>query len=173
MALEMIPGISALYNILKRDVERGNDILEQRKALSKDLLDNCNAWTAALLQTFDRIMQNWENDGRDAAMKQIEAQMYDFMKLDYHSLENHSPILLFLRGDSRFEAFAHACCQFYQSALDLKRLVYGQIEESPNHHVSSNDVGMQRMVELWHEEVGRMLQAVRREHNAVKTIIPK
>lgn len=143
MAIEMIPGINALYNILKRNIDRGNDVLQQRKALAKELHDNCNAWSVALLDTFERIMQGWETDGRQAAMRAIEAQMMDFMKLDYHSLEGRSPVLMFLREDDRFSVFVHACARFYESALGLKRLVYGQIDLAGNSRTRKRSISFE------------------------------
>jgi len=40
------------------------------------------------------------------------------MKLNYESLKDTSPILLFLREDSRFEAFALRLCQLLQISLE-------------------------------------------------------
>jgi hypothetical protein len=55
------------------------------------------------------------------------------MKLEYWSLESTSPILLFLKEDERFQPFVMSCIAFYNSALSVKRLVYGQIEDTPGH----------------------------------------
>jgi hypothetical protein len=168
-----IPGLSTLYAILKRHIDRGNDILAQRKALADELMENCRNWSQILIATFDQAVSRWQIEGRDAAEKEIMEQEMDFMKLNYHSLKDTSPILLFLREDSRFEDFALSCANFYTSALDVKRLVYGHIESHPGHFVTERDVGIAKMVELWRHEVESMLHDVTTEHMRVKVIVPK
>ena len=168
-----IPGLSTLYSILKRNIDRENDVLAQRKRLADELIENCRKWAGVLIDTFSHAVRRWETEGRDAAEKEIMAQEMDFMKLDYWSLEGTSPILLFLKEDARFEEFAQSCAKFYKSALYVKRLVYGQIESHPGHYVSERDVGIGKMVELWSNEVERMLRDVTTQHMRVKVLLPK
>lgn len=171
--LELIPGISALYNILKRNIERGNDVLVQRKELSKELMENCRSWSSILLSTFDKAVGRWAIEGREKAASEIMKLEEDFMKLDYWSLEASSPILLFLKEDRRFEIFADSCANFYKSALYVKRIVYGDIQAHSGGYVSADDVGIKGMVDLWREEVERMLREVSTEYMKVRTIEPK
>ena len=168
-----IPGISTLYSILKRDIDRDNDIFNQRKKLSDELVENCRKWAEILIDTFDHAVERWEVEGREAAEREIMKQEMDFMKLDYWSIEETSPILLFLKKDTRFAEFSHSCAEFYKSALYVKRLVYGQIESHPGVYVSSQDVGIRKMVELWKNEIERMLRDVTTEHMRVKVLLPK
>jgi hypothetical protein len=80
-------------------------------------------------------------------------------------------LLLFLKEDERFRAFADACAQFYKSALYVKRLVYGDIERYPNERVTLNDVGIDGMVRLWQQEVGRIFRDVTTRYHEIKTIV--
>jgi hypothetical protein len=167
-----IPGLSTLYAILKRNIELKNDVVAQRKELAAELYQNCRKWTEILIETFDKASLDWARKGKDAALKEVEKQIDDFMKLDYWSLESNSPILRFLREDKRFETYARSCANFYLAALDLKRLVYGGIEDHPGHKVTLGDVGVQRMFQLWKEELEAMLQDVSMRHNEIRTITP-
>lgn len=101
MAIQ-IPGLSMLYAIHKRNIDRENDILVQRKRLADELMNNCRIWAKELLATFDVAVRRWKADGRGAAQKEIMELEHDFMKLNYWSLESSSPILIFLREDHRF-----------------------------------------------------------------------
>src|ERR1700727_2801878 len=76
-----IPGLSTLYAILKRHIEVKNDALAQRQELAHGLLENCQKWSEALLSTFDAAVKRWENEGQQAAEREIVAQEEDFMKL--------------------------------------------------------------------------------------------
>lgn len=168
-----IPGLSTLYAILKRRIDRDNDVFAQRRHLADELMANCRQWSAVLLAVFREAAKRWAHEGRDAAAEEILAQERDFLKLDYESLESSSPILVFLREDSRFENFADACARFYRSALSVKRLVYGRIQTHPDVYVSEGEVGIAGMVAAWENEVERMLQEVSREYRVVKTLTPK
>lgn len=168
-----IPGLSTLYAILKRDIERKNDILTQRKDLAEQLLKNCQAWAQVLLTTFDTAIERWRVEGREAAEREIMDQQNDFMKLDYWSLGTESPILRFLDEDERFKPFVASCIDFYQSALSVKRLVWGQIEDHPGHYITSHETDVGVMVALWKAEVERMLHDVSLQHMAVKVLTPK
>ncbi len=168
-----IPGLSTLYSILKRNIDRENDVLAQRQALAGELVDNCHKWAEVLIDTFSEAVRRWETEGREAAEREIMAQEMDFTKLDYWSLEATSPMLLFLKEDARFKEFAHSCERFYKSALSVKRLVYGDIERHPGEYVSQRDVGISGMVELWGNEVERMLRDVKTEHMKVRVLLPK
>src|SRR2546425_61132 len=121
-----IPGLSTLYSVLKRDIDRKNDVLAQRKDLAKELMENCRKWASVLLDTFDEAVRRWQGPGgRQAAEREIMALESDFMKLDYWSLKDGSPILKFLREDKKFAPFADCCADFYKAALYVKRIVYG------------------------------------------------
>jgi len=171
MAFE-IPGLATLYAILKRNVDRQNDVLAQRKKLADELMNNCHTWAQVLLDTFDDAVDRWEREGREAATNEIMELEGDFMKLDYWSLKSTSPILVFLREDERFAQFADTCAEFYHSALGVKRLVYGEIQDHPGHYVSERQVGIKKMVDLWRAEVERMLENVTMHHMKVKVITP-
>jgi hypothetical protein len=168
-----IPGLSTLYSIHKRQIDRRNDLLAQRKELADELTENCRAWARVLLDTFRKAVERWSSEGRSAAESEIMEQEMDFLKLDYWSLEQTSPILLFLKEDPRFGEFADSCAKFYKSALSVKRLVYGDIEAYPGHYVTEHDVGIARMVELWSGEVERMLRDVAAQHMRVRVLAPK
>lgn len=168
-----IPGLSTLYSILKRQIDRENDLLAQRKKLADELMENCRNWAGILLETFRNAVRRWGTEGRAAAEKEIMEQEMDFMKLDYWSLEHTSPVLRFLKEDSRFEDFANSCARFYKSALSVKRLVYGDIEAHPGQHVTERDVGIAGMVDLWSGEVEKMLRDVATHHMRVRVLAPK
>ncbi len=167
-----IPGLSTLYAIHKRGIDRKNDVLQQRKELAKELLENCQTWSKVLLETFAAAVERWKVDGREAAEQEILAQEQDFMKLEYWGLEHESPIMKFLAEDRRFVAFVNSCADFYHSALSVKRLAWGQIEDHPGHFVSSHDVGLDVMVAAWHAEIERMLRNVSTNHMALKVLTP-
>lgn len=168
-----IPGLSTLYAILKRHIEVKNDVLAQRKELAHNLLQNSQMWSQALLTTFDTAVNRWKSEGRQAAEREIAAQQDDFMKLDYWSLESSSPVLIFLKEDERFKPFVDSCAAFYNSALSVKRLVYGQIEDAPGHFIYSHEHEVGDMVKAWRAEVERMLRDVSVNHMKVMVLPPK
>jgi hypothetical protein len=168
-----IPGLSTLYSILKRDIDRRNDIFRQRQELSSELMDNCRRWSEVLVSTFRGAVNRWTSEGREAAANDIVALEMDFLKLDYYSLESSSPILSFLREDSNFRAFADACADFYKSALSVKRIVYGDIQTHPGVYVSEGQIGIRGMVNAWENEVERMLREVGREYMKVRVLSPR
>ena len=65
-----IPGLSTLYAILKRDIELNNDKLEYRRSLAEGLYENCLAWSKALVETFERAVDRWAEDGRGEQEKE-------------------------------------------------------------------------------------------------------
>ena len=168
-----IPGLSTLYAIFKRNIDRENDVFAQRSRLADELMANCRQWSSVLLAVFRDAVRRWAQEGRDAAAEEIMAQEQDFLKLDYWSLESSSPILRFLSEDPRFVDFSNACAQFYRSALSVKRLVYGDIQTHPGVYVSEREVGIAGMVNAWQNEVERMLSEVSREYMVVRTLTPK
>ena len=167
-----IPGLGTLYSILKRDIDVRNDTLAGRKQLSKELYDNCRTWAQVLVDTFDEAVRRGETEGKGAAFREMEELIGDFLKLDYYSLESSSPILQFLQMNSRFREFAESCARFYESALNVKRLVWGDIERHPGEYVSSNKVGIEGMIDLWKVEVEKMLRDVAEKYHAVHVIQP-
>jgi len=168
-----IPGLSTLYDILKRNIERDNNVLTQRRQLASELMENCRQWSGILIDTFQRAVERWEKDGSFAAEYEIMAQEQDFLKLDYWSLESSSPILIFLIEDARFRNFVDSCARFYRSALSVKRLVYGDIRTSAGEYVTVGQIGLRGMVSAWQDEVERMLRDVSHEFMHIKTITPK
>jgi tRNA uridine 5-carbamoylmethylation protein Kti12 len=168
-----IPGLSTLYSIFKRNIDRENDVLSQRKQLASELMENCRTWTGILIETFQNAVQRWNSEGRAAAEHEIVNQEQDFLKLDYWSLKSSSPILVFLKEDTRFRRFADSCASFYQSSLSVKRIVYGEIMTSERNPVTIDKVGLKGMVSAWRDEVERMLKAVHYEYMQIKTITPK
>ena len=168
-----IPGISALYAILKRHIDRGNDVLSQRKDLANELRENCLKWTALLEETFLQVEQKVDDFDFRGAQKTIEAQMADFMKVDYKFLEQESPILLFLAEDNQFKGFVESCAGFYRSGLDVKRIVYASIPDANGNEIRLKTDGLSKVSQAWRNELERMLGRVNHEYMKVKTIVPK
>ena len=168
-----IPNLNTLYAIIKRDIDNKNDRLEYRKELAKELKDNCQEWARVLVETFNNAIERWEEEGRDAAANEIMDLEMDFLRLNYHSLREDSPIIKHLHKDGRFADFAEACCQFYKSALYVKRIVYGQIKNDSGKHISSNDTTIDIMVTIWCDEVKRMLENVRYKWMEIQTLEKK
>ena len=168
-----IPGLSTLYSIHKRQIDRKNDILKQRQEFAHGLLQNCQMWAQALLTAFDAAVHRWHTEGEQAAKDEIVAQEEDFMKLEYWSLESTSPVLLFLKEDDRFAPFVSSCAAFYNSALSVKRMAYGQIQDASGIFVFSDQRLVRDMVKLWRSEVERMLREVSINHMHVMTLTPR
>lgn len=171
----IIPGFSTLYNILKRDIELDNTKLEYRRFLAKELYDNCLNWSEALMNAFGLAVKKWEKVGRADAEREIMKLVEDFnlQKINYTSLRSDSPIIEHLLSDKRFKSFAEASVDFYESALDVKRIAYGDIKDSTGNKINSNDAGIQKMVGLWKDEVNRMIKNVNHEWMKVQIIEPK
>jgi hypothetical protein len=74
-----IPGLGTLYSILKRDIDRKNDIFRQRQELSSELMANCRAWSEVLVTTFRGAVNRWTTEGREAAANDIRALEMDFL----------------------------------------------------------------------------------------------
>ncbi len=167
-----IPGLSTLYAILKRNIDRKNDILTQRQELSTELYDNCVAWSRILQEVFEKVRAVSAADGRDAGRQLVEEQIRDFAKLDYYSLQGSSPIVAFLQEDEDFAELAGACTAFYDSALDVKRIAYGSLEREPGVFVSEHEVGIDEMVRLWLQELERALERVTIAYHRTRTVTP-
>jgi len=160
-----------IRELLRDDILPKKDEFEQRKELSEKLWRTSWDWAKILLTTFENAVLKWcqEGEGRQAAEAEIMAQDEDFTKLDYWSLRDTSPIITFLRQDVRFAPFADNCAEFYESALSVKRLVYGNIKASPQKYVTIHDVGIETMVKLWKQEVEQMLERVTVEYHKIQT----
>jgi len=113
-----IPGLPTLYAILKRHIDRGNDILAQRKALADELMENCRSWSRILIDTFEEAVTRWRNEGRHAAEKEIMEQEMDFMKLNYESLKDASPNIIVPQGRLSFRSLCVKLCQLLQISLE-------------------------------------------------------
>ena len=172
MGLPII-GFRTLYEIYKRHVERENDILAQRKQLASELYETSATWTTLLIETFDEAIALWENEGKEVAILAVEGLMNDFSKLDYYSLRDTSPILNFLDEDKPFQEFVYACRQYYQSALGIKRLVYGGIKNHEGQYVSMQNAEIRDIITLYSEELELMHRRITDAHNAIKTVLPK
>jgi len=159
-----IPGLSTLYAILKRNIDRDNDVLRQRKDLALELKTNCHQWSEILVATFREATRRWEADGSAAAIREILELEQDFLRLDYYSLESASPILSFLSEDPAFRPFADACASFYRSALAVKRMARGDLETVTAIRGAERE---------WRSEVERMLRKVDYEHQRVRTLVPQ
>ena len=166
-----IPGLGTLYAILKRDIEVGNQRLEYRRTLAAELYQNCEDWSRLLVTTFDRAVERWARNDYNGAAKEIMDLQNDFLQLDYRSIRTGSPIIEHLSTDPRFRTFAEACCAFYESALSVKRMVYGEIQDSRGRYVRA-DMGAHigRMESLWRQEVERMLEMIGREWHQIRTL---
>jgi hypothetical protein len=97
----------------------------------------------------------------------------DFTTVDYYSLETSSPILKYLSEDERFAAFSRACASFYKSALSVKRVVYGDIQDAHGRWVSSGQVGVGAMVALWQAEVEKGFREVATQYMHIRVLKPK
>lgn len=168
-----IPGLGTLYAIFKRDIDVKNDRLEYRRELAKELYDNCQEWSRLLVSTFDSAIIRWSDEGRNSAADEIMELVEDFHKINYYSLREDSPIVKLLLSDSRFTEFGEACCEFYKSALDIKRIVYGDIQNRYGEYISCQEVGVEKMVNLWKSEVERMLKTVTYKWMEIKTLEKK
>ena len=165
-----ISGLKVLYSILTRDIERTNNVLEQRRTLAADLRDNALRWAQLLLDTFDDAVRLAEEEGREAALAAVDELIADFMEIDYRALDESSPILEYLDEDKRFSEFVYSCRQFYQSALHIKRLVHGGIQDHDEAYISMQDTDIQQVVQTYKNEVELMVNRVTSTHNALKTI---
>ena len=165
-----IPGLSTLYAILKRDIEVRNQRLEYRRELAEQLHQNCEKWSQLLVATFDQAVVRWAREGRQAAEKEIMDFQADFLALDYSSLRENSPIIMHLHNDERFREFAEACYAFYDSALEVKSIAYGNILSREGGLVDAQDTDVVTMTRLWKDRVKRMLESVRYEWRKVQTL---
>ena len=176
---KLISQITTLYGIHKRQIDRDNDVLSQRKQLASELNQNCRLWARILLDTFNEAVRRWTAPGtqpdsaRRAALDEIIALEQDFLKLDYWSLEDTSPILKFLREDDRFAAFAGSCAHFYKSALRVKRITYDDIQATDGGYVAMHRDALSDVVRAWESEVERMMQKVSHEYHAIQTLLPR
>ena len=168
-----IPGLSTLYAIFKRDIDVKNDRLEYRRELAKELYDNCREWSKLLLEYFDQALAKWMEEGKGAAMHKILELEDDFHQLNYNSLKEDSPIIRHLQKDRRFKGFSDSCCEFYQSALGVKRIVYGDIKNKQGEYISLNDVEIDEMVSLWKDEVRGILNEITYKWMEIQTIEKK
>ena len=168
-----IPGLETLYEILRRNIERKNDVLVQRKELAGELVLNCRKWSRLLIEAFEQVQKVWAREGKENALKKLEEVIEDFLELDYWSLEETSPILRFLGEDLRFVKFVDSCARFYESSLHIKRVLYGSIEASPNQFVDVNDVGVQEMMKMHLRSIEWHLRNVSTEFMEIRTLTPK
>ncbi len=168
-----IPGISTLYEILKRDIERKNDVLSQRKKLSAELRENAHRWTNLLADTFSKASSRIADDDYRAAEKEIMELWTDFRQVDYKLLEETSPIIQYLLEDERFESYTQSCVRFYKSALDLKRLVYTGIKKADGHDVRLKRDGFSKIEKAWKRELEDMQSDLDREFMKIKVLEPK
>lgn len=159
MALQ-IPGLSTLYAILKRDIEHQNNQLRQRKELAKELHENCRKWSDLLVNSFSTVFKFLEANGKEAAEKEINSLMSDFLELNYRALEKESPIIRFLRKDKRFKSFAETCIKFYNSALDIKWIVYGEVEAHHGLLVDIENKDLDDRVRIYQQEVRAVFERV-------------
>ena len=170
-----IPGLSALYAILTRQIGRKNSILTNRQSLAREVAESIEKWAELLNDTFLGALSTWEADGKAKAQKTVNDLIRDFIKVRYSALRTSSPILRHLAEDERFEPFATASVEFYQAAIETKRLVYGQIETSPGEYLVANSasgVASRRMIEEWLREIERKLNRVQTEYDRIRTIAP-
>jgi hypothetical protein len=155
--------VAATRRILLEQPEytRGDET-NRRKTLAEKLYKNCTRWSQVLIEVFDEAGRSWARQGLDSARDIIIQQQKDIDKLDYWSLRAANPILLFLKKDSRFVAFADACGAFYVSALDVKARAYGSIRELNNEQIEME-------VARWGDEVEAILRPVADEFHKLQT----
>jgi len=168
-----IPGISALYAILKRNIDRDNDVLNQRKNLASQLKDNCYKWVEILEQVFSNAEKMVDNRDYLGAKRAVENQMDDFLKLNYKSLKTESPILIFLDEDERFSKFVDSCENFYRSALDIKKVVYRGVRDADGYEVRLEKNGLSAVRNAWRYELESMIDRVNHEYMMIEVIKPK
>jgi hypothetical protein len=165
-----LPGINTLYSILRRDIELSNNHLEQRVKLASDLHANAQKWIEVLMTTFNEAIAAQKSGDNQEARKIMEAQIWDFMKLDYWSLKKNSPILIHLKEDRRFRVFVYACVNFYDSALQIKQLVYGGIEDADGNYLNAQTSPIEDVTSLYRENLEDMLSSITRAFHEVQTI---
>jgi hypothetical protein len=161
-----IPFLSDLLSVFQRRLDVGNDVLADRKLKAQLLTDTCAKWAELLHAMLNDAAVTARTRGSNAAAKIIEAQQRDFLKLDYHVIREESPILLYLREDSRFAPVASASSEFYDGAIDLKALnqrYYSERESMP----------LERAINSWLERLEVLLENVRAENRKVQVIKPR
>lgn len=167
-----VRGLDDLGNFLKHEIEPSNETLEHRRQLAEQLYEYCRKWAAALIETCEAVSRRWEREGPGGAEDEILALYDDFQKINYDSLKSESPIVKYLLKDAQFEPFANACVDFYKSALNVKRIVYGEIQDSRGNFARYPTASIQKMFRLWRAEVRQMFQKVNNEWMKVQTIQP-
>ena len=168
-----IPGLSTLYAIFKRDIDRNNTVLSKRLELANELQNNAQKWTLYLQTAFNEAIKLYRRGLMDDALHRVLEQQEDFLKLDYDSLKIDGPILTYLGEDSRFNDFVNCCSSFYRSALDIKRLVYTGIENSEGEIEIMIDDDIEVVAITYRAEVERMHRGLLKSYNKLKTIEPK
>ncbi len=168
-----IPGLSTLYAIYKRDIDRDNTILSKRIELSDELRKNAESWTVYLETAFDEAIKLYRKGLKNAALERVDEQIRDFKNLDYDSLKEEGPILSYLAEDSRFSNFVKSCTDFYSSALDIKRLVYSGIENSDGENKNMVEHDIEVVVLLYRSEIESMYRGLMRSYNELKIIEPE
>lgn len=164
--------VNTLYNIHKRQIERSNDILDQRKKISEDLKNNCHQWSKLLLDYFEESILIGQERGKDAALRHIDILILDIHNLDYWSLKADSTLLSFLDEDKRFRNFVNSCMNFYDSALDIKPIVYGSLQNHKNEYISIHDSDIKVVIATYRSKIEQMLTSVMQNYHAIQIIVP-
>ncbi len=165
-----VAAVSPLYMILQRHFSVENENLESRKEIAGELLEACELWSSILERTFNEAVAEFGQDGVDAARSKIEKQQNNFNELNYGSLTYDSPVLNGLRSDKRFDEFASACANFYDSAIQVKAIAYRSFDES-GERVHFDDQGPEAAAKSWKRFVEQALEDVRREYGRVNSIV--
>lgn len=159
-----VPLIGEIIALHHRKVGRANDILEQRKDEVSELVANCEQWAQLLGQMLIRADEANKTEGAASAQGVVKSQQADYLGLDYHSLREDSQLLAHLRADLRFGSFVRACEYFYEGALGLKELAYGYFEDQE---------GLEDALRTLRRKLSALLEAVRREGRAARTLEPQ
>lgn len=173
--ISAIPGISALYAVFSRHIDRENKVLARRQDLAKEVCETVISWSQILEATFRDAVADWESLGKEAARDRIVSLMHDYLQLPYKTVKKGSPTLTYLGEDKRFSAFAGSAADFYTAAIDLKQLVYGRIERSPGKYlVANSELGYpsKAMVTAWMSALEWKCARVLHEYERIRTLEP-
>ena len=173
LASAILSGLSTLFNIHKRQIERTNDILSDRKKLSEELRDNCKNWTGLIEATIDSIVEQLKNADPDAAKAALNELVDDKLKIDYVFMRDDSPLVNDLRSDQRFKPFADTCAQFYEEALYLKRILYANLSNDPNQAIFFSTHGIVPSGAAWIDRTHRAMAKVDQEYMKVRLVRPQ
>ena len=149
-----LTALGTLFNIHKRQIDHTNDLLADRKDFATELRENCKAWNGLIEEVLVVVVEAIREQDFKKAEKAMLHLVDDTLKIDYLFIRNDSALLRDLRTDSRFSSFAEACASFYETALNLKRLIYTNLAGEQHSSVSLEANG----AKLWKLAIKRQMR---------------